>query len=293
MEISVTFTQQSETPILLKVAKKLAQGKFSVYQVYSPSYGTSYALKAFPKSSYGEKQYSKEMMISTLSHQNIIHYFPTECHHDKFHFMLTEFLQNGDFFDVVTKNLLTSEPLIRTYFHHLVAGVEYIHSQGVAHLDLKLENLMLGNDMKLRVIDFDQAQPFKDEKLTSGGTVGYRAPEVMNGICSDLAAVDLYAIGILLYIFMVNEYPFTELKDPKQKGIWYYSKFITQNRTFWSEKAMEKQDQNIFSRDFIELVNGLLECDVKKRFTIEDVKKSKWFNGPILSNEVLRIAIGC
>ena len=292
MELSLTFAQQPEIPVTLKVIKKLAEGKFSVFQVYSPSQGKSYALKAFPRNSYGRKQYSKEIILSTLNHSNVIEYIPTECQDGKFHIILTEFLEKGDFFDVSANNLLNSELVIRTYFHQLVAGVEYIHSQGVAHLDLKLENLMLGQDSTLKIIDFDQAQNIQEEKLTSGGTVGYRAPEVINGNCKNLAAVDLYAMGILLYIFKANEYPFLEVKDPSQRGVWYYSKFITQNSLFWSMKASQKQDQNMFSPDAIELINGLLECDPEKRFTLKDVKESKWFNGPTLSNEALKLVMG-
>ncbi|RZJ37213.1 MAG: hypothetical protein EOO18_06165 [Chryseobacterium sp.] len=56
-------------------------------------------------------------------------------------------------FAVTKKGLLSHEMIIRTYFHQLIEGIEYIHSQGVAHLDLKLENIMLGDSFELKIID--------------------------------------------------------------------------------------------------------------------------------------------
>jgi len=71
--------------------------------------------------------------------------------------------------------------LCRTFFHQLIDGIEYLHSQNLAHMDLKLENLVLGDDFKLKIIDFDLAISLTDEKndqYGGAGTKNYRAPEV-------------------------------------------------------------------------------------------------------------------
>jgi len=101
--------------------------------------------------------------------------------------------------------------VIRTYFHQLIEGLEYIHSKGFAHFDLKLENLVLSRDSLLKIIDFGQAQKTAtDEEITSGGTVGYLASEVQNRTCKDSKAVDIYSAGIVLFTLKAKDDLFVE-----------------------------------------------------------------------------------
>lgn len=290
MEISVVFPDRPSTKDSLQVTKKIGEGKFVIYQAYSPSHKTSYALKVFPKNAYGATHYQKEKFLSKLTHPNVIQYIPVKSQNSKFYTILTELAPYGDFFDVVTRGVvLSNEVLVRTYFHQLIKGIEYIHAQGVAHLDLKLENLMMGTDFTLKIIDFDQAQPISDKQITSKGSIGYRAPEIVNDTCYDPTAADVYSAGILLYAFQAKEYPFLELQDPENKDHRCYSTFVHNNETFWNAKAEVKGDLTLFSDDFVELVNGMLECDAKKRWTLKEIKNSKWYKGPILRAESLKM----
>lgn len=276
-EIPISF---SETPTVIEpliVRKKLAQGKFKVYEVYSERFNTNFALKVFPQTDYGTAQYSKEKLMFHLSHPNIIQYIPT-CQQSKYYTILTEYAKYGDFFDIVTSGFLNTEVLARTYFHQLVNGIEHMHTLGVAHLDLKLENLMMGSDCLLKIIDFDQSQPIADQRMTSGGTSGYRAPEVREGTTKSLGAVDIYSAGIILYTFMAREFPFIEANDPHNLNIKLYSTFVHNNRMFWDQKG--KEIPALANKDLVELVNGMLNDDVEKRWTIKDIKSSKWYNGP-------------
>ena len=166
--------------------------------------------------------------------------------------------------------------------------MEYIHSQGIAHLDLKLENLMMGSDFNLKIIDFDHAQRTTDKKLTSAGTKGFRAPEVIDNRCNNLLAADVYSAGVILYAFRSREYPFLDTKTEKGNLLKFYSKFMKDNQLFWEMKATKKQDKDFFTESFKELVNGMLEYDVSKRFTIQNIKQSKWYNGPVLDAESLQ-----
>lgn len=294
MELSVTFPNQSTTTKQsLQVLKKLGHGKFTVYQAYSPAHKANFALKAFPKDSYGTAQYQKETLLTTLDHPNIIQNIPVnlEGSESRFHAVLTEFAKYGDFFELVVAGVFNTEALIRTYFHQLIGAMEHMHSQGVAHLDLKLENLMMGSGFNLKLIDFDQAQRLTDKKITSGGTKGFRAPEVIIGNCTDFAAADIYSAGVALYAFRAQEYPFAEATVEKSTTLKYYSTFMKNNQAFWEMKATQKKDQSIFSESFKELVNGMLHSDVKKRFTIADIKESKWYNGPVLDEKSLRAEI--
>ena len=291
MELAIIYNDGSQTTDVLNLTKKLGRGKLFVYEAYSPTRKANYALKIFPKTKFGVTQYSKEKLMFPLKHQNIIERIPITCEDKTFYPLLTEYAPYGDFFELVTKGCLSGEVVVRTYFHQLIEGLEYIHSQGIAHLDLKLENIMLGADFKLKIIDFDQAQPLKDDLITSGGTVCYRAPEVINGTCMDLAAADVYGAGIILFAFMAKQFPFNEKEDPTNTDVNCYSTFVKNNKLFWLGKIRRKNktgQRGSFTKDFIELLNGMWNADPAMRFTLEEIKASKWYQGPVIDNETLK-----
>jgi serine/threonine protein kinase len=292
MEISVTFSNQPDTKESLQVLKKVGEGKFAVFHAYCPSQKANYALKIFPKDAFGAAQYKKETSFAHLSHSNIIKQFPATIagseEDGSYYTVLTEFAKNGDFFDFIIYGGSLLEILIRTYFHQLIAGLEYMHSQGACHLDLKLENLMLSSDFDLKIIDFDQAQPLTDKKLSSAGTEGFRAPEVLDESCENFCAADVYSAGVILYAFRTQEYPFAEVNNGRQTTLKQYPVFLKNNKSFWELRASQKGDETFFSESFKELINGMLQADVAKRFTIQDIKKSEWYNGPVLDAKSLK-----
>jgi len=288
MIFNVTFYDRPAHSEPLQVTNQISSGKLSVFQVYSASRQSEYAVKIFPKNDFGTTQYHKEKLMLSLSHPNIIECVPIMGQYDKFYALLTEFAKYGDFFDIVTKGFLNNEVLVRSYFHQLIQGLEYLHSEGVAHLDLKLENVMLGADFQLKIIDFDQSQNMNDQVITSGGTNNYRAPEVQNGTCKDFASADIYSAGIILYSFLAHNFPFREELDPTLKDINSYSTFVYNNKYFWSGKALQKKRTNYFSDDFKELVNGMLCKDPSSRLTIKQIKESRWYQGPVLDAESLK-----
>jgi len=67
-----------------------------------------------------------------------------------------ELAPNGTFLDVVNNHYLgEDEKLVRTYFRQLVDAVDYMHTNGVYHMDVKTDNLLIGKDMSLKLADFD------------------------------------------------------------------------------------------------------------------------------------------
>lgn len=125
-----------------------------------------------------------------------------------------EYAPHGNIFDLLLeRNAALSEKLARTYFHQLISGLEHMHDQGVAHMDLKLENLMLGYNYALKIIDFDLSVNLKSKQTISKGTPDFRAPELMSerSKVTNFKACDIYSAGIILFS-LVNEglLPFRE-----------------------------------------------------------------------------------
>jgi len=286
MQLSVIFSEFPDLEQTLVLQCVLGRGKYTVYHAKGISFEGDFALKVFSKNSSGSSHYSKEKnIISNLSHQNIINFVSIQEHSLPYELLATEYTPNGDFFDFVTQGGMQTEKLIRTYFHQLIEGVEYLHSMNIAHLDLKVENLLMDKAYCLKILDFDQAQDADDTEMVTGGTLGYRAPEVLNKACKNLKAADMYAIGVILYTFRTGEMPFSEAKDDRVKTTARYETFRDTNERFW--RAKEKELQLSFGKELKELLNGLMEEDPEKRFTLYDVKRARWYNGEIYSQDEL------
>lgn len=83
-------------------------------------------------------------------------------------------------------------------------GVDYLHSVGVAHSDIKPDNLLLGADGRVRICDFGSAQLAGPGEcvLRTVGTPAFFTPEMCRGGPFSARAADLWALGVCLYIFV-------------------------------------------------------------------------------------------
>lgn len=89
-----------------------------------------------------------------------------------------EYCSNGDLFDFVKKNGKLSEGLAKNLFHQLLDSLDFLHNQiGVAHLDLKLENILISDNFQAKLCDFGFYEELKSKVSKNRGTHGYRAPE--------------------------------------------------------------------------------------------------------------------
>jgi polo-like kinase 2 len=110
-----------------------------------------------------------------------------------------------------------TEPEVRYYLRQLVDGVDYIHKNQIIHRDLKLGNMLLNNEMDLKLADFGLATKVDfvgEKKMTVCGTPNYIAPEVLQKKGHSFEA-DIWAVGCITYALLVGRPPFetTTLKE--------------------------------------------------------------------------------
>jgi serine/threonine protein kinase len=284
------------------IVKALNKAKFPVYLVNSKINKQNYAMKVFPFA--GTKQHAyfqNESRFAFLNHPNIIRTHHVEQERDtlskgtlrKVSFNIMEYAPNGDFFDfVMNLNQLIDDKMVRTYFRQLIDGIEYLHAKGVSHMDLKLENLLLGKDFSLKIADFDLSYIDGDSTIISRGTKFYRPPELIQGRCFNTKASDIYSAGIILFTLMTRGM-LPHAEDNRVGGVDFAGLLYTQNQEFWNKHCeIQQKDASFFTEDFKNLFNSMIRLNPNERASIQEIKQSKWYNGPVYTNEELKINVG-
>jgi serine/threonine protein kinase len=110
----------------------------------------------------------------------------------------------------VQDNSVLSEETAKIYLRKILSALQHMHANNVVHRDIKPENIMLTKEGEIKIIDFglSKKQNKEDSMMkTIAGTPYYMAPEV---ICERKysSKVDLWSVGVLLYVFMCGYMPF-------------------------------------------------------------------------------------
>jgi serine/threonine protein kinase len=107
--------------------------------------------------------------------------------------------------------------LVATYFvAQMAKTLAYIHSHGIVHMDLKLENAIVDRTLRPRIVDFSLATRLDGPLATIGGTELYMAPELWQGKVG--TASDVYSLCIIFYVLLTGRFPFdeSEINDMKR-----------------------------------------------------------------------------
>jgi len=164
-----------------------------------------------------------------------------------------------------------------TYFDQLISAVEYLHSMGIAHLDIKPENIIINSDSRvLKLIDFGEAAVFRytnSNKIKRKGIRGstpYLPPEAFGESPYDCDKVDVWSCGVVLYNIIFETMPWYIANDTDTNFVRY--RRTRQIYGMFNHYFTEESRHIIRSR-----LNRLLECDVIKRTlhdkSFEDVEK--------------------
>ncbi|SCV02536.1 LAMI_0H00298g1_1 [Lachancea mirantina] len=170
------------------------------------------------KRDYVKKITSEYCIGTTLRHPNIIE--TVEIVYDNNRILQVMEYCDYDLFAIVMSNKMSYEE-ISCCFKQILIGVQYLHSMGLAHRDLKLDNCVINRDGIVKLIDFGAAAvfsyPFSKTLVESSGIVGsdpYLAPEVCIFTKYDPRPVDVWSAAIIFACMILKKFPW---KIPKLK----------------------------------------------------------------------------
>ena len=128
-------------------------------------------------------------------------------------YILLEYITGGLLFDLCQTVGGMGEDAGRYFLSQMVDVLGYMQGKGVVHRDLKLENILVDDNMNLKVADFGFATHKKINKLSSyRGTMTYMAPEIKEGKVYDGKQIDMFSTGVILFIIVQGIFPFKEAK---------------------------------------------------------------------------------
>jgi calcium-dependent protein kinase len=263
----MTLTEEYE-PV-----KQLGVGGYGqVFLVKHKKMNLLRAMKVIPaKSKTGEKTNEEIELLKQLDHPNIVKLFEYFCDDDKY-YLITEYCKGGDLFDLIKKKKKLSEQSAAYIMFQIFRALIYCHNtHHLVHRDIKPENIVVfgKNDAyddlyDVKLIDFGISKIFnKVEKNSDNrikGSLNYIAPEVFDGKYNEKC--DIWACGVILFILVVGEYPFTgdynEIKKKIRKGS--YPKNIPG------------------SRELNDLIKKCIEVSPSKRISAKEALNHEFFN---------------
>jgi len=187
----------------------------------------------------------------------------------------------------LTTKIPFNETLIRTYFQQIISGLEAIHTQGAAHLDIKLENCLLDENFNVKITDFDLSFMLEEKIVSTKGTVNYRAPELIDETCQNPQAADIYSAGIMLFLMKTGgRLPFKE-RD-LYHGVNMKELLEFNPKMFWRKQCeFLGKEEGFFSQEFRRLFTSMVQRRPENRPTLEEVKTSEWLNQEVYSDDEL------
>ncbi|KAJ4967816.1 hypothetical protein NE237_014517 [Protea cynaroides] len=254
-----------------QVCEEIGRGRFgTVFRCFSPESGEFYALKSIDKTvladSVDRECIEKEAKILQLLNGNpnvvqIIDVYEDENYLD----IVMELCDSSDLYDRVS-NRIFSDVEAAAVMSPLMEAIAHCHRRGVAHRDIKPDNILFDSRNRLKLADFGSAEFFHDGRSMRGivGTPYYVAPEVLSGRDYN-EKVDVWSAGVIMYIMLAGIPPFygdsaAEIFESVLRG---NLRFPTRN--FYSVSPVAK-----------DLLRKMLCKDVSKRFSAEQVLNHPW-----------------
>ncbi|XAR57424.1 Non-specific serine/threonine protein kinase [Bertholletia excelsa] len=255
-----------------QVCEEIGRGRFGVvYRCFSPDSGDSFAVKSIDKRLIADDSidrqclYNEVKVMQLLSpNPNVVQIFDVYEDDSHLHIVL-ELCNSSDLFHRIA-NRVFSEAEAVTVMVPLVEAIAHCHRRGVAHRDIKPDNILFDAWERLKLADFGSADCFKEGELMSGivGTPYYVAPEVLAGRDYN-EKVDIWSAGVILYIMLAGIPPFYGESAAEIFEAVLRANLRFPSRVFHSVSPAAK-----------DLLRRMLCKDVSRRFSAEQVLRHPW-----------------
>lgn len=215
----------------------------------------------------------REAAILNLAHHpNIVRFYDLYIT-EEYYCMVFEYVDGGQMLDYIINHGKMKESQALKFFIQLLSAVSYCHENGIVHRDLKIENVLIDTNGDVKLVDFGLSNFYDpSEKLkTFCGSLYFAAPELLRGIVYTGPEIDVWSLGIILYVLVCGKVPF----DDKSMSALH-------------EKIKSGQFvlPTYLSRECQNLLKSMIEIDPSRRARIDEIIRHPWVQseGHVLQN---------
>jgi len=261
-----------------EIVKTLGTGSYGTVYLASLEDGTKCAIKTMMKgNSKRERCFLREAAIMTTLQENeyVVRFHELVEDTGAMHIVM-EYAPSGDLLeDVLSSEEGLPEGECARIFAQLVRAVQKVHQLKVLHRDVKPENVFLTEERNVRVGDFGLSTSFAGSPRKDGtkvramaGTLEYAAPETLLGLQIYGPEVDVWGLGVVLYVMLTSNYPYW---GASQRAV--------------AQAILNDEPQLLptMSKKVKDLLTQLLDKKAEQRITIEEILAHPW-----LAHENLR-----
>lgn len=180
--------------------------------------------------------------------------------------IIMKYSEGGDLFNYIIKNFHLKEREVCKIFIQIVDALEHIHSHGIVHRDVKPENILLDHQRNIKITDFGLSTsiPTDGSRISEFcGSFLYSAPEILLRVPYIGAEVDIWALGVTLYVMTTGLVPWEGMNEREQaKNIIAAHYVLPHNLPSTTKRLLEK----------------MLRVDPSERSTLAEIKSivSDW-----------------
>ncbi|CAL8070040.1 unnamed protein product [Orchesella dallaii] len=276
-----SFSSSNQTIMagLYDLEETLGKGHFATVKAAKHVFtGERVAVKVIDKTKLdgvSQKALLKEVLCMKLvQHPNVVKLYEVIDTSSKMYLVLE--LGQGDLYDLILRQQGgLPESSARIYFQQILTAVSYCHKLHVAHRDLKPENVVFfppteknGSSSKsslgqVKLTDFGFSNKFCPgvNLDTSCGSLAYSAPEILLGDSYDAPAVDIWSLGVILYMLVCGRAPFQEAND---------------SETLIMIMDVKYSIPEHLSHELKDLITIMLVRDVARRATLQQIETHPW-----------------
>ena len=298
---SITLTSKD---ISSGYSNVLGEGTFgTVSLVRSSGNHTSFslvAIKTFSSTDSISAIHREASIALSLQHPNVVQSYTLQSRQNETHLthqLAMEYVPISFLSHVKTIN--TSRTALFRFFKQICQGVAYIHNRGLAHLDLKPENVLVSANGIPKIIDFGSAEVVRSPLLSDqdscirgahqvfthgiGGSEPYMPPEVYGEDKYDAQKADVWALGIMFVQMVLNDYSqpwaFSAMED---EG---FACYVNTNSLGYGERRPDTSDYKLLNersmlqylpRESRDIVGRMLSIEPAQRPDVEEIIGSKW-----------------
>lgn len=211
------------------------------------------------KNNQKDKMTQEITIHKSLNHVNVVRFL--HCFDDSnYVYIVLELCKQHSMMELHKRRPHVTDYECRFYIHQILNGVRYLHDNRIIHRDLKLSNLLLNDELNVKIADFGLATRIEydgERKKTLCGTPNYIAPEIL-AKKGHSYEVDIWSIGCVMFTLLVGQPPFETrtLKD-----------------TYSRIKRGEYRLPQSLSKSAAEMIMAMLQSDPMTRPTVHACAK--------------------